>query len=204
MRSASSSVRPEILARNLFRAGMAHDRVEKSREEKAVDVLAPFALDVGVISKSHSVGDRGRDRQALVCQHLHQHAAAVGNAVENVDLPAVMLDHIVAEASCLVHGRNKFRLRLAGVEAVVGDEHNVIPLRQFFGRGKHAKVAHAAAMQYDHELGVLLPEFKILHTLFSFPTMLLTSAAHSCGWQASSSSCCISCSWIMGCAKCCS
>ena len=78
------------------RAGMAHDRVEKSREEKAVDVLAPFALDVGVISKSHSVGDRGRDRQALVCQHLHQHAAAVGNAVENVDLPAVMLDHIVA------------------------------------------------------------------------------------------------------------
>lgn len=25
-------------------------------------------------------------------------------------------------------------------------------------------------MQHDHELGVLLPEFKILHTLFSFPT----------------------------------
>ena len=87
-------------------------------EEKIVNVLSPFTADVGIVPQSHAIGHGGRNGQPRIGQHFHQHPAAVGNSVENIDLSAIMLHQIIAQPFGFVHGRLKLRFRLVGIETV--------------------------------------------------------------------------------------
>ena len=107
-------------------AWAAHDGVEETGIEKAVDVLAPFASDVGVVLQAHAVRDGGGDGEAGVRQDLHEDPAAVGDTVEDIDLSAIVLHKMIPQALGLVHGGAELRLRLVGVEAVVGRQHHMV------------------------------------------------------------------------------
>ena len=81
-----------------------------------------------------------------------------------------MLNDMIAETFCLVHGRHELRLRLVGVEAVVGDKHHMIDLCHFICRRQHTEIARAAAVKHHHKLGVFTAEFKIFHLIVSLRT----------------------------------
>ena len=142
-------------------AWAAHDGVEEAGIEKAVDVLAPFASDVGVVLQAHAVRDGGGDGEAGVRQDLHEDPAAVGDAVEDIGLSAIVLHKMIPQALGLVHGGAELRLRLVGVEAVVS--HHMVDPGHLLGRRQHPPVAGAAAVEHHHELRVLLAKLKVLH-----------------------------------------
>ena len=70
---------------------------------------------------------------------------------------------IIPQPPGLVQGGLEFRLRLVGIEAVVGHQHYPIDLRHFLSRGQNAPVGYAAAVEHDHKLGVFPAKFKVFH-----------------------------------------
>lgn len=148
-------------------ACLPDEPIGKAGQEEYVEVLQNRAFDVGVVHGGHTVSNGSRDGQPLIGQHVHEDECSVGHAVENVNLPAVALHDIIAQPPCLIRHGPELRLRLIGIEAVVGHQHHMVGFRHLLCHRQCAAIAHPAAMKHDHQLRMLLPELKVFHALSS-------------------------------------
>ena len=160
LQAASRDLREKALAQL---SGPAHDDKEGPGKEKQIEFFQSFAFDIRVVPQGHAVGNSRGDLQAIILQHLHQRPAAVGEAVEDIHPAAVGLQDIVLQLLGFPGNGAKLRLRLGGVEAVIGNQNYVVLLRDLLCSGKNTEIAGPAAMEKNHQFLVFLSEFKIFH-----------------------------------------
>ena len=124
----------------------AHDNEERSCTKKEIDLFPKIAFDIGIIPQRHPVGNCRSDLQPIVLQHLHQRTAAVGKAIEDIHLAAVILYKIIFQTLCLIGQRLKFRLRFGRVEAVVGKQYDIFSLPAQTAPGTSLQVPHGPGL----------------------------------------------------------